>query len=393
MLVLPVLRLKKERAEPARGGHPWLFSGAFEAIPALDPGSLCRIEDAAGGFVAVGYVNPSRSLAVRLLAWREIDSVDALLDARLDAAITLRAGTIPPDTDAYRLIASEGDFLPGLIVDRYADVLVMQVQTAGMERLRDRVVEMLDARLHPRTIYERSDIPIRREEDLPMRKGVLRGAELPEEIAIHEHGRTYFVQPQSGQKTGFFLDQREHRNRVERRATGRRVLNCFAYTGGFSLAAWKGGAAAVTSIESSEPAVTLLRRNLAHAGYESERIVHGDAFQFLREARRGQERYDLVILDPPAFAKKKHQVESAVRGYKEINLQALEVLAPGGEMFTFSCSQYIDPVLFKKVVFGAAADARASVQLLERLGHPIDHPVSMSHPEGEYLKGLHLRRL
>jgi 23S rRNA (cytosine1962-C5)-methyltransferase len=393
VLALPVLRLKKERAEPARAGHPWLFSGAFEAIPALDPGSLCRIEDAAGGFVAVGYVNPARSLAVRLLAWREIESIDALLDARLDAALALRAPIAAGGTDAYRLIASEGDFLPGLIVDRYGDVLVMQVQTAGMERLRDRVIALLATRLQPRTIYERSDIPVRREEDLPMRKGVVHGAELPEEITIHEHGRTYLVQPQAGQKTGFFLDQREHRNRVERRAAGRRVLNCFAYTGGFSVAAWKGGAATVTSVESSEPAVALLRRNLELGGCEPERIVHGDAFQFLREARRGQERYDLVILDPPAFAKKKHQVEAAARGYKEINLQALEILAPGGELFTFSCSQYVDAVLFKKVVFGAGADARASVQLLERLGHPLDHPVSMAHPEGEYLKGLHLRRL
>jgi len=393
VLALPVLRLKKDRAEPALAGHPWLFSGAFEAIPDLDPGSLCRVEDAAGGFVAIGYVNPTRSLAVRLLAWREIENVDALLDTRIDAAIALRAGTIGEDTDAYRLIASEGDFLPGLIVDRYADVLVLQVQTAGMERLLDRVVEILDARLHPRTIYERSDIPVRREEDLPMRKRIVRGAELPDAITIHEHGRKYLVQPQSGQKTGFFLDQREHRTRVERRAAGRRVLNCFAYTGGFTVAAWKGGAATVTSIESSEPAVELLRRNLELGGYESERIVHGDAFQFLREARRAQERYDLVVLDPPAFAKKKHQVESAVRGYKEINLQALEILAPGGELFTFSCSQHVDPVLFKKVVFGAAADARASVQMLERLGHPVDHPVSLAHSEGEYLKGLHLRRI
>jgi len=393
VLALPVLRLKKDRAEPARAGHPWLFSGAFEAISELDPGSLCRIEDASGAFVAIGYVNPTRSLAVRLLAWREIEGVDALLDTRIDAAIALRAGAIGDDSNAYRLIASEGDFLPGLIVDRYGDVLVLQVQTAGMERLLERVVEILDRRLHPRTIYERSDIPVRREEDLPMRKRVVRGAELPEEITIREHGRAYLVQPQSGQKTGFFLDQREHRNRVERRAAGRRVLNCFAYTGGFTVAAWKGGAAAVTSVEGSEPAVTLLRRNLELGGYDPERIVHGDAFQFLREARRGQQRYDLVILDPPAFAKKKHQVDSAVRGYKEVNLQALEILAPGGELFTFSCSQYVDLVQFKKVVFGAAADARASVQLLERLGHPIDHPVGLAHSEGEYLKGLHLRRL
>lgn len=392
MLALPVLRLKSERSKSARAGHPWLFSGAFEALPDLEPGSLCRVEDENGKFVAVGYANVKRSLAVRILAWHEIDSVQTLLEQRIDAAITLRQSLIPSGTDAYRLVASEGDLLSGLVVDRYAGVLVVQVQTAGMDRLRDRVVEILQARLHPRTIFERSDIPVRREEELPMRKGVLAGEPLPEVVEIQELGLRYGVQPDAGQKTGFFLDQRDNRARVRARAAGRRVLNCFAYTGAFGIAAQAGGAAAVTSVESSEPALAMLRGNSERNGFDAGEVVHGDAFDFLRDRQRSGAKYDLVILDPPAFAKKRHQLEAAVRGYKEINRQALELLAPGGELFTFSCSQYVDVVEFRRMAFAAAAEAGVQVQVLDRLGAPADHPVALAHAEGEYLKGLHLRR-
>jgi len=388
MLALPVVRLKKGRDKPARCGHPWLFSGAFAALPALEPGSLCRVEDEAGGFVAVGYVNPARSLAVRLLAWLEL-----LLRERLARAAELRRSLVPADTDSYRLVASEGDFLPGLIVDRYAQVLVVQVLTAGMERLLERTVEILVETLRPTSVFERSDLPARREEGLPMRKRLVWGEPVPAEVEIREHGLRYLVQVQSGQKTGFFLDQRDNRRRARARARDRRVLNCFAYSGAFSVAALGGGAREVTSVESSEPAVDLLRRNLELNGFPAGEIVHGDAFEVLRAQWQARRRFDLVVLDPPAFAKKKHQLDAAVRGYKEINLRAFELLAPGGELFTFSCSQHLDPVLFKQVVFGAAADARVEIQMLSRLGHPADHPVSLAHPEGEYLKGLHLRRV
>jgi 23S rRNA (cytosine1962-C5)-methyltransferase len=392
VLALPVLRLKPDRDRTARARNPWLFSGAFASLPDLEPGSLCRVEDAGGGFVAVGYVHPKRSLAVRLLAWHDIDSVQNLLQERLEAAIRLRQSLIGPDTDAYRLVFSEGDLLPGLVVDRYADVLVVQVMTAGIERLLDRIVELLVERLRPASILERSDIPVRREEDLPMRKRLLHGAPLPEEIEIREHGLRFGVQPESGQKTGFFLDQRDNRLAVRQRAAGRRVLNVFAYSGSFSVAAMAGGARSVTSVESSEPAVQLARRNLERNGADAGDLVHGDAFEFLRRHRRDGERWDLIVLDPPAFAKKRHQVEAAARAYKEINRLALEMLAPGGELFTFSCSQYVDAALFKRLAFSAAAEAGLEVQVLARLGQPGDHPVNLAHLEGEYLKGLHLRR-
>jgi 23S rRNA (cytosine1962-C5)-methyltransferase len=390
VLALPVVRLKKERSKSARAGHPWLFSGAFAALPALEPGSLCRVEDERGALVGIGYAHPARSLAVRLLAWTEVESIQELLEQRIDSALALRRDLA--DTDALRLVNSEGDLLPGLVVDRYADVLVLQVQTAGMERLLDRVVDILQARLEPRSIYERSDIPVRREEELPMRKRLVRGEPLPAEVEIHEHGLRYGVQPETGQKTGFFLDQRDNRWRVRARAAGRRVLNCFAYTGAFGVAARAGGAAAVTSVESSEAAVAALRRNFDRNGFAPGDVVHGDAFDFLRRKHSEGARYDLVVLDPPAFAKRKHQVEAALRGYKEINRQALELLAPGGELFTFSCSQAVDASTFRGVLFAAAAEGGIRTQVLDRLGAPADHPVSLAHAEGEYLKGLHLRR-
>jgi len=393
VLALPVLRLKPERTKSASAGHPWLFSGAFVALPDLEPGSLCRIEDDAGKFVAIGYVNPKRSLAVRLLSWREIDSVQTLLEQRIDAALELRRSIVPPDTDAYRVVNSEGDLLPGLVVDRYADVLVLQLQTAGMERLRDRVVEILCSRLHPRSVYERNDIPVRREEELPMRKGLVAGEPLAEEIEIVENNLRYGVQPEHGQKTGFFLDQRDNRARVRARAKGRRVLNCFAYTGAFGVAACAGGAAAVTSVETSATALPLLRRNFERNAMPPGEVLDRDVFDVLRDLRRTKGPYDLVVLDPPAFAKKKHQLATALRGYKEINRQALELLPPGGELFTFSCSQYVDTTEFRRMVFAAAAEAGAPVQVLDRLGAAADHPVALAHAEGEYLKGLHLRRL
>jgi 23S rRNA (cytosine1962-C5)-methyltransferase len=392
MLALPVVRLKKDRDRSARAGHPWLFSGAFEALPDLEPGSLCRVEDERGHFVGIAYANPTRSLAVRMLAWREIDSVQDLLETRIDTALRWRQSVVPADTDAYRVVASEGDLLPGLIVDRYAGVLVLQVQTAGMERLLDRVVEILVDRLAPASIYERSDIPVRREEGLPMRKRLVWGAPLPAEVEIRESGLRYGVDVENGQKTGFFLDQRDNRRRIRERAAGRRVLNCFAYTGGFSVAAHAGGAAAVCSVDASAGALELLRRNHGRNGFETGDVVHADAFDHLRSQLRDGARWDLVVLDPPAFAKKRHQVEAALRGYKEINRAALELLRPGGELFTFSCSQYVDAAAFQKVVFAAAAEAGIQIQLLERLGHPLDHPVNLAHSEGEYLKGFHLRR-
>jgi 23S rRNA (cytosine1962-C5)-methyltransferase len=387
-----VVRLKKGRDKPARAGHPWLFSGAFEELPQVEPGTLVQVEDTRGRFVAFGYANPTQSLSVRLLSWEPVEDIGALLRKRVRVAADLRRRMAGEQTNAYRVVNAEGDLLPGLVVDRYADVLVVQVLTAGMERLLDVVLDALQEEWQPRSIFERSDVPARREENLPMRRRLLRGEELGDHVDILENGLRFHVQPDAGQKTGFYLDQRDNRLRVRRAARDRRVLNCFAYTGGFSVAAALGGARSVTSIESSAPAVELLRANLQANGCEQGTILQADVFEALRHLAEAGERFDLIVLDPPAFAKKRHQVDSARRGYKDINLRALQLLEPGGELFTFSCSQYLDTATFRKTLFEAVMDARVRAQILEFLGHSWDHPVSVSHLEGEYLKGLHLRR-
>jgi len=393
MAATVVLRLKKGREKPARAGHPWLFSGAFDELPQIEPGSLVQVEDSRGKFIAFGYANPKQSLCVRLLAWQPVEDVPAFIRKRIADAADLRRRFASADTNAYRVVNGEGDLLPGLVVDRYADVLVVQVLTAGMERLLDTVVDALQEEWQPRTIYERSDVPARREEKLEMRQRVLRGEELPESVQISENGMTFQVQPGVGQKTGFYLDQRENRQIARRIAKGRRVLNCFAYTGGFSVAAALGGAMAVTSVESSAPAVALLKQHLAANGCDEGTVLQEDVFEVLRKLKDAGDRFDMIILDPPAFAKKRHQVDSARRGYKDINLRALQLLEPGGQLLTFSCSQYLDTATFRKTIFEATMDVGVRAQILGVLGNAWDHPVSVSHLEGEYLKGLHLRRV
>ena len=234
----------------------------------------------------------------------------------------------------------------------------------------------------PRTIYERSDVPARREEKLEMRRRVLRGEELPESVQISENGMTFQVQPGIGQKTGFYLDQRENRQIARRIAKGRRVLNCFAYTGGFSVAAALGGAMAVTSVESSAPAVALLKQHLAANGCDEGTVLQDDVFEVLRKLKDAGDRFDMIILDPPAFAKKRHQVDSARRGYKDINLRALQLLEPGGQLLTFSCSQYLDTATFRKTIFEATMDVGVRAQILGVLGNAWDHPVSVSPSRG-----------
>jgi 23S rRNA (cytosine1962-C5)-methyltransferase len=393
MATTAIIRLKKGREKPARAGHPWLFSGAFEALPELEPGTLVQVEDARGKFVAFGYANPKQSLSVRLMSWEPVDDVASLVRKRVRVAADLRRSLISDDTNAYRVLNGEGDLLPGLVVDRYNDVLVVQVLTAGIERMLEVVLDALQEEWQPRSIFERSDVPARREEKLPMRKQLLRGEALPETVEILENGMRFHVEPDSGQKTGFYLDQRDNRQRARRAAAGRRVLNCFSYSGGFSVAASLGGAASVTSIESSAPAVALLKRNMQANDFEPGTVLQEDVFEVLRHLHASGDRFDLIVLDPPAFAKKRHQVESARRGYKDINLRALQLLAPGGELMTFSCSQYLDALTFRKTLFEAVMDANVRAQILGVLGHAGDHPVSVSHLEGEYLKGLHLRRI
>jgi 23S rRNA (cytosine1962-C5)-methyltransferase len=385
------ITLKPNRDAPVRGGHPWIFSGAIASgLDGAEPGEPVRVVAAGGGFVAAGYANPKTSIAVRVLTLDDEPIGPALVGRRLDEAMALRRTVVPPDTDAYRLVNGEGDRLPGVVVDRYGDVLICQLMTAGAARLAGALVDALGARLSPRTVYERSEGGVRAEEGIGGARGVLAGEEPPTRLAVTEHGMRLLVDVVHGQKTGLFLDQRDNRARVRPLAAGRRVLNAFAYSGGFAIAAALGGAAHVVSVDTSRPALELAEAAWAENGLDPERAtwIEGDVFDWLREPG---EPFDLVVLDPPPFVRRRRDLTSGLRGYKDVNLQALRRLAPGGWLLTCSCSQHLDRAGFRQVVAAAAADAGRALQLVAEHGHPADHPTALAHPEGEYLKALLVR--
>ncbi|RLB07460.1 MAG: hypothetical protein DRG50_02820 [Deltaproteobacteria bacterium] len=383
--------LKSGREVVPSRGHPWVFSGAIERVEAeVDVGGIVDLFSHGGEFLGRGYFNPRSQIAVRLLARSPVEIDRAFFLDRIRRALSLRQSFLPPNTNACRLIHSEGDLLPGLIVDRYGDYLALQILTAGMERFRGMIIAILQDLLSPKGMYDRSDPGVRAEEGLPDSTGPIGNANFPDEIEIWENGVRFLVDVKRGQKTGFYLDQRDSRSLIRAVAKGKKVLNCFSYTGGFSVCASLGGAIEVTSVEASEDALELSEKNLALNGIPlaEHRLVKGDVFHFLRKDR-GE--YDLIILDPPAFAKRKGMVPGAIRGYKDINLYAMKRLRQGGLILTCSCSQHIDYNFFQRILSYAAADAQRQIQILGHWGAPPDHPVALQHPEGEYLKVFLLR--
>ena len=383
--------LQPGRERPVRAGHPWIFSRAIASgLEGAEPGEPVEVRSAGGAFVAAGYGNPKTTIAVRVLTLEE-EEVDArLVRRRIDEALALRRATLPAGLTAHRIVNGEGDRLPGVVADRYGDFVVCQFLTAGAARLAPAVVEALQETLAPAGIYERSEGGVRAEEGIPGARGVLAGAEPPARIVIDEGGARFLVDVLHGQKTGFFLDQREGRARVRALATGRRVLNTFAYTGGFAVAAGLGGATQVVSVESSRPALELADAAWTENGLDpaAGQFVQADVFEYLHGTR---ERFDLVVLDPPPFVRRRRDVDAGLRGYRDVNLQAFRHLAPGGWLFTSSCSQHLSRAAFREVVAAAAADAGRQPVVVAELGHPPDHPVAVAHPEGEYLKSLVLR--
>ncbi|HOW59852.1 MAG TPA: class I SAM-dependent rRNA methyltransferase [Candidatus Omnitrophota bacterium] len=380
--------LKQSKEKPVWNRHPWIFSGAVDQIEeGYETGDLARVFSAKEEFLGIGYLNPESQIVIRMLAFEDISIDEHFFNQKIIDAIELRKAFLSPETNAYRLIHAEGDFLPGLIADVYGDFLVVEFNTAGIDVWKPEVVRCLQKHFPSHSIYERSDSDLRKREGLNRSVGVLVGHEPAPIIEIRENGMTFGADIQGGQKTGFFLDQRENRSTVRDLSGGKKVLNCFAYTGGFSVCAVKGGAKEVVSVESSESAVMLGRKN--DERNQIPAAVHTweqqDVFDYLRAANR---EFDLIILDPPAFCKNKQQIQQAARGYKDINLQALKHIPRGGLLFTFSCSSYITPDLFQKIVFGAAADAKRNVRILKKTSHAFDHPINIFHPEGEYLKGL-----
>lgn len=393
MNLLPKIILKKGKERPLLRGHPWVFSGAVaKAEGEVSPGDTGEVYSSEGQFLGTGHLNPHSQIIFRLLTKKKEPLDKDFFQERFAEASFLRRDWIKTRTSAFRLVNGEGDFLPGLVVDCYGKTLVLQCLTAGMERIKELVMGLLAEQFQPESIYERSDVGTRKEEGLPEGKGLLYGKTVSDRIEIMEYGCRFRVNVKEGQKTGFYLDQRENRFSMREFAQGRRVLDCFSYTGAFSIHAGLGGAKELTLIDSSEESLNMAREHLAlnHLTKIPHELIRGDAFEVMRGL---EQKYDLIILDPPPFAKKKGHLPGASRGYKDLNLQAFRLLKKEGLLYTFSCSHHMGWDLFQKIVFSAAVDAGKSVQLLSRMGHPIDHPINFSHPEGEYLRGMVCRVL
>lgn len=390
--------LKPGREKSVLKRHPWVFSGAIERVLGEpDMGDTVLICDSHGHPLAQGAYSPRSNIRLRVWSWDVNEAIDGLFfKRRLEKAISMRQiwrqmesqqGTY---SDAYRLVHAESDGIPGLIVDRYSDLLVLQCLSTGAERWRQTIADLLLEVTDVRNIYERSDADVRELEGLEPRVGVLRGADLPERLRITEGDLSFWIDYRRGHKTGFYLDQRQNRQRVAQLSNQRDVLDCFSYSGGFTLSALLGGARSVMAVESSSEVVTLAKDNLALNRLPEDRVewVEGDVFSTLRKLRDQGKRFDLIILDPPKFAPTASQAERASRGYKDINLLAFKLLRPRGLLVTFSCSGGISAELFQKIVFGAALDAGVEAQVVERLFQGYDHPVALNFPEGAYLKGL-----
>ncbi len=385
------VRLKKGKEKPLLARHHWVFSGAIARVEeGIEGGEMVTVEDYSGRRLGCGYYNSRSQIRVRMLSFGDEEPDSAHLRRLISESLERRKeNPLLRGTNALRLIHAEGDALPGLVVDDYNGHLVLQVLTLGMDRLRDRVVEILKELRDPKSLYERSDGPGREVEGLPERTGVLYGS-VPEEIEIEEAGCLFSVDVRRGQKTGFFLDQRDNRHLIGSLAGGRRVLNLFSYTGGFTVAAARGGARGVMSVDASADALARARKNskingLADRFAENLEYCQADVFDYLRNEKIEA---DLIILDPPAFAKSRGSVERACGGYKDINRLALAGCPRGSFLLTCSCSRFVDGDLFQKVVFAAALDAGRRAFLVRRTFQPADHPVNLYHPEGEYLKAL-----
>ena len=381
----PAVILHKGKDKAVRNRHHWIFSGAVRSLPEFENGGILPVRAADGEFLGRAYFNRHCSILGRMLSFDDRPPLEALRE-NIERAVAMRTSFFDASTTAVRLINGEGDGIPGLIADRYGDVLVVQVSTLGMDRLKPFVLDVLAKATGARSIYERSNLPSRREEGLPMFEGLLAGDPVGT-VEVLENGLRFRVDIVQSQKTGLYLDQRENRRLVRSWAAGRRVLNAFSYTGGFSVFALAGGAASADSVDISERAIGLARENCALNGFMAENVrFHvADVFDFIRDDALD---YDLVILDPPAFAKKRSEVVPACRGYKDIHRIVFQKVPQPSLVLTFSCSFFVDETLFRQVLFQAASEAARKVRILQRHHQAYDHPVNIYHPETEYLKGF-----
>jgi 23S rRNA (cytosine1962-C5)-methyltransferase len=387
------ISLKAGREKSLLRRHPWIFSGAIQKMDesSITRGETVDVLSSGGQFLARAAYSPDSQIRARVWTFEEEPVDQEFFQRRIRAAIQAReVWGLRRDTDSYRLIYAESDNIPGLIVDRYGDVLVLQSLTAGSEVWKETIAGLLLEETGLTTVYERSDADVRALEGLEPSVGLLRG-DLPHlPLTVHENNLIFNVNFAAGHKTGFYLDQRRNRLRVRQLAKDREVLDCFCYTGGFSVNALSGGARSVLSVDSSADALALCRENVSLNQLPADRhsILEGDVFQLLRRFRDEGRSFDMIILDPPKFAPTAAQAEKAARGYKDINLFAFKLLRPGGLLVTFSCSGGVDAGLFQKIVAGAALDAGVDAQIVEHLSQAEDHPVALHFPEGAYLKGL-----
>ncbi len=399
-----IIVIKQGKEKPIQNQHPWIFSGSIKHVDSdPQPGDIVQVVNSRGDFLARGYYNPTSQINVRILTWHD-EPIDAdwwrkmlrrAIAARLPHQETFGEG----EYNAVRLVNAENDYLPGLVVDRYGNWLVMQSLTLGIDVRKHELAEILADILQPDGIYERSDVDVRQKEGLKDETGLLWGDEPPDYIEIEENTLRFPVDIRNGHKTGFYLDQRENRGWLhdllyfdtdEQQEDERRVLNVFSYTGGFGLYALAAGVPEVINVDSSAPSLEIAEQTVETNDYPLEQVqfIVGDAFEVLRECAANNEQFDVVVLDPPKFAQSKKQVDGATRGYKDLNLHAFKIIKPGGYLFTFSCSGAISRDLFQKVVFGALADSGRQAQIVRHLGSGDDHPVALTFPEGEYLKGM-----
>ncbi len=392
--------IKKGREKPILQRHPWIFSGSLEDKNLdIAPGTIVDVRDHQSTFMARGYYNQKSQIRVRLLTWNQEETINRdFWRRRLHESIQRRQELRQQgDSNALRLVHAEADLIPGLIVDQYADCLVIQALTAGIDTHLGEIISVLNELLQPHAIYERSDDQVRELEGLTRRSTLISGT-LQDEglVEIHEHGVRFLVDIPRGQKTGFYIDQRDNRRLAGRFAAGKRVLNCFAYTGGFGVVAMVKGAREVINIDDNQNSLELARKNMelnAASTVTDTHYITANVFHQLREYRDANESFDLIVLDPPKFARNAAQLQKACRGYKDLNLIAMKLLKKDGYLMTFSCSGLVSHDLFQKIVFGAAIDAGAEVQIIKSLGQSEDHPVHLCFPESDYLHGFLCRKI